>query len=48
VLDRALGLYEHFPDEWKAAMKRGMKADWSWKHVAKDYDALYRSICTVE
>lgn len=47
VLDRALGLYEHFPDEWKAAMKRGMKADWSWKHVAKEYDELYRSICTV-
>lgn len=48
VLDRALGLYEHFPDEWKAAMKRAMKADWSWKHVAKDYDALYRSICVVQ
>lgn len=48
VLDRALGLYEHFPDEWKSAMKRGMKADWSWKHVAKEYDALYRSICQVQ
>ncbi|MBA3698811.1 MAG: glycogen synthase GlgA [Planctomycetes bacterium] len=48
VLDRALGLYEHFPNDWKAAMKRGMKADWSWTHVAKEYDALYRDICVVQ
>jgi len=48
VLDRALGLYEHFPNEWKAAMKRGMHADWSWKTVAKHYDELYRDICTVK
>ncbi len=48
VLDRALGLYEHFPAEWKAAMKRGMQADWSWETVAKEYDALYRDICVVQ
>ena len=47
VLDRALGLYQHFPEEWKAAMKRGMKADWSWKTVAKQYDELYQDLCVV-
>lgn len=47
ALDRALGLYEHFPDEWRAAMRRGMKADFSWGRVAGEYLELYRSITAI-
>lgn len=47
VLDRALGLYEHFPAEWTRAVKRAMQADNSWHHVAADYAGLYRSLCVV-
>jgi starch synthase len=47
VLDRALGLYEHFPDQWKAAMKRGMKTDSSWQTVARHYEKLYLDLCVV-
>ena len=44
TLDRALGLYQHFPAEWKQAVKRAMAVDNSWKHVADEYIELYRSI----
>lgn len=44
VLDRALGLYQHFPQEWKAAQKRAMSADHSWESVAAHYLTLYRQI----
>lgn len=43
-LDRALGLYQHFPNEWKQAMKRGMTADHSWEKVAETYVDLYESL----
>jgi starch synthase len=44
VLDRALGLYQHFPAEWKQAQLRGMASDFSWDTVAKEYVELYRRI----
>lgn len=44
VIDRACGLFEHYPDQWKAAMKRGMKIDHSWKKVAGEYLKLYGSM----
>ncbi|MBA2627991.1 MAG: glycogen synthase GlgA [Gemmatimonadales bacterium] len=44
VLDRALGLYQHFPEDWKKAQVRGMTADFSWDHVANEYIALYERI----
>jgi starch synthase len=47
VLDRALGLFEHFPAQWKTAMQRGMKADNSWETVAKQYEELYQSMSVV-
>jgi starch synthase len=44
VIDRAIGLYEHFPGEWREAQMRAMERDFSWTHVADDYEALYRRI----
>jgi starch synthase len=44
VVDRALGLYQYFPDDWKKAMLRGMTADHSWKKVATEYIELYERI----
>ena len=48
VLDRALGLYQHYPKEWKAAQRRAMRADHSWDHVADEYAGLYRLISVVD
>lgn len=45
VLDRALGLYEHFPAEWQAAQLRAMATDYSWEQVAGEYEAIYRQLC---
>lgn len=44
TLDRALGLYQHFPDEWAAARKRAMSEDHGWPKAAAEYLALYRSM----
>lgn len=42
VLDRACGLFEHFPAEWRAAQLRAMAVDNSWDHVGQEYLDLYR------
>ncbi|TVR48479.1 MAG: glycogen synthase GlgA [Planctomycetota bacterium] len=47
VLDRALGLYQHFPEDWRRAQLRAMKEDHSWQVVARSYAALYRSLTWV-
>lgn len=44
VLDRALGLKQHFPVEWQAAQARGMAQDFGWDHAAKEYVELYRKM----
>ena len=44
VIDRALGLYEHFPAQWRDAQLQAMTRDFSWTHVADDYEALYRRL----
>jgi starch synthase len=48
VIDRACGLYEHFPGVWRDAMVRAMAADHSWETVAKEYIELYRSLVFAE
>ncbi len=47
VIDRACGLYEHFPSEWAAAQQRGMERDLSWDRAASGYIDLYRRITSV-
>jgi starch synthase len=44
VIDRCLGLHEHFPGQWQAAQVQGMTTDFSWDTVAKSYADLYRRI----
>lgn len=44
VLDRALGLYQYFPDEWRRAQLRAMGADNSWRTVAQQYGECYRAL----
>ncbi len=44
VLDRALGLYQFFPQDWKQAQQRAMAQDFSWTRVAGTYAELYRKI----
>lgn len=44
VLDRALGLYQFFPDEWRRAQIRAMRQDNSWQRVGRVYADLYRSL----
>lgn len=41
TLLRALELYRH-PAIWQAAMGRAMRADWSWRRTAEEYDDVYR------
>jgi starch synthase len=44
VLDRALGLYQHFPTEWAAAQRRAMTTDFSWDKAATGYVDLYQGM----
>jgi starch synthase len=46
-LDRALGLFQNYPEEWEATMVRAMTSDHSWQSVAHSYVALYRRISIV-
>jgi starch synthase len=44
ALDRALGLYQYFPEEWKQAQSRAMATDFSWNRVSQEYAAFYAAI----
>ena len=44
ALDRALGLYQYFPQAWSQAQQRAMAMDFSWEHVSATYIAFYRAI----
>jgi starch synthase len=43
-LNRALGLFQHYPDQWHAAQQRAMQADHSWQTCAQDYLGWYQDI----
>ncbi|OKH12142.1 glycogen synthase GlgA [[Limnothrix rosea] IAM M-220] len=40
-MDRALGLYYVYPDEFKKLQIQGMQCDYSWHGPAEEYEALY-------
>ncbi|MBS0620104.1 MAG: glycogen synthase [Verrucomicrobia bacterium] len=44
ALDRALSCYKREPEKWKELVLRGMQMDFSWKHTAPEYVAVYTAI----
>lgn len=44
AMDRAIGLWENFPDEFQKLIVQGMNYDYSWNHPAKDYLEIYEFI----
>ena len=47
TLRRACDVYEHRPEVWRRLMAIGMRQDWSWRHSAHEYIALYEKIRAV-
>lgn len=41
TVERAMGLYRAYPDEWAKVMRNGMRQDWSWDRSAAEYEALF-------
>jgi starch synthase len=41
ALQRALDLYQGFPQQWRRLMQTGMRQDWSWNRSATEYERLY-------
>ncbi|MDX1962440.1 MAG: glycogen synthase GlgA [Pirellulales bacterium] len=45
ALDRALGHYAQ-PEIWRQIVTTGMRQDWSWGRSAREYQQLYRRLCS--
>lgn len=41
AIGRALHMRYHDKDAWAQLVQTGMSQDWSWRHSAKEYEALY-------
>lgn len=41
TIQRAVGLYNAYPDQWKEVVSNAMKADFSWNKSAEKYLSLY-------
>jgi starch synthase len=41
---RAIGLWYHFPDEFRKLVGNGMRYDYSWNHPGQDYVNIYELI----
>lgn len=44
AIDRAINLWENYPDEFEKLAKQGMEYDYSWNYPARDYVELYEFI----
>ena len=44
AMDRAIGLWEYYPDEFEKLRIQGMKYDYSWNQPGTDYLAIYEYI----
>lgn len=44
AMDRAIGLWEHYPEEFTQLAIQGMSYDYSWNHPGKDYVEIYEQI----
>jgi starch synthase len=44
AMDRALGLWDDYPEEFRELVIQGMSYDYSWNHPGKDYLEIYDHI----
>jgi starch synthase len=44
AVERAMGMYRDYRDDWLAVVRTGMTQDWSWDRSAAEYEALYRKV----
>lgn len=44
ALKRAIGMWFHYPKQWRELMENGMRADFSWNLPAQDYLNVYELI----
>ena len=44
AIERAVGLYRDYKDDWQKVVLNGMKKDFSWSTIANQYIDLYKSI----
>ena len=44
TIGRALSYYQERPELWRGLMLRGMAGDYSWRHSAAEYAALYQRL----
>lgn len=44
AMDRAIGLWEYYPEEFEKLIVQGMNYDYSWKYPGQDYLAIYEFI----
>jgi starch synthase len=44
AMDRAIGLWNHYPDEFEQLVIQGMNYDYSWNYPGKDYLEIYEYI----
>uniref|UniRef100_A0A832H6J5 starch synthase n=1 Tax=Oscillatoriales cyanobacterium SpSt-402 TaxID=2282168 RepID=A0A832H6J5_9CYAN len=44
AMDRAIGLWYHYPEEFETLQIQGMNYDYSWNHPGEDYIAIYEHI----
>ena len=46
AMDRAIGLWYHYPEEFRKLVKQGMTYDYSWNHPGAQYVGVYDHIRT--
>lgn len=44
AMERAIALWDHYPDEFRQLMLQGMEYDYSWNHPGKEYLEIYEHI----
>ncbi len=44
AMDRAIGLWHHYPEDFETLQLQGMAYDYSWNHPGGDYLAIYEYI----
>ena len=45
-VSQAVEMYHSRPDAWRVLQRNGMRRDFSWGRAAREYEALYREMCS--